>query len=119
MFDTVATVYPLTLELVNACITLPDFDTLQIVHFLLGEPLLICGYARAGQAQTGLQEQALREQVKGVKDLAIESLKAGAGCREGEGRRKTMVRVIELSPHLPPAEYHLRSVKADEFEVYR
>ena len=36
--------------------------------------------------------------------------------REGEGRKKLVVRVIELSPP-PPTGYHLSSVKAEQFEV--
>ena len=111
-------VHSATLELVNACRALPDLDTLQIVHFLLDKPLLVCGYTRASLAATDKQEQALREQVRGVKDLVIGSLKnAKAGRQEGEGRKNVLVRVIELSPYLPLAGYHLNSVKAEVFEV--
>ena len=107
-----------TLELVNACRALPDFDTLQIVHFTLGEPLLICGYARVSLVPTDQQERALREQVKGVKDLAIDSLrKVKVECEEGERGEKVIVRVIELSPHVPFGRYHLGSVEAEVFEV--
>ena len=87
------------LELVNACRTLQDFDTLQIVHFPLLEPLL-----------------TLRE-VKGVKDLAVDSLKKRkVEFREGEGR-KVVVKVIELCPHPPIVGHNLSSVKVNEFEV--
>ena len=111
-------VHSATLELANACRAFQDFDTLQIVHFLLGEPLLMCGYVRANVRPTGKRERTLREQVKGVKDLAIDSLKkAKVEFREGEGWKKIVVRVIELSPYLPLAGYHLDSVKAEQFEV--
>ena len=56
--------------------------------------------------------------MRGVKDLVIGSLKnAKAGRQEGEGRKNVLVRVIELSPYLPLAGYHLNSVKAEVFEV--
>ena len=105
-------------ELANTCKALPDFDTLQIVHFVLSEPLPVCESARASLGATEKREQALREQVNCVKDLAIGSLKkAKAGCREGGGRKKATVRVIELSPHLPPTKYNLGSVGVEVFEV--
>jgi len=116
--DNIGTVRPAALELVHACRALPDFDTLQIVYFLLGEPLPPCGCVRMSIASTDLREQALREQVRGVKDLVVDTLKeAKAGYREVEGRKKVTVEVIELSPRLPLAGYHLGSVEAEVFEV--
>lgn len=114
------TVHSATLELVNACRALPDFDTLQIVHVLLGESVLLCGGMRVTLTPTDQREQALREQVKVVRDLALESLKkAKARCWEG---RKVMLRVIELSPHFPLVGHHLGaahlgSVRVEGFEV--
>jgi len=111
------TFHSATLELVNTCRALRDFDTLQIVHYLLDEPILTCGYARMNFGSTDKWAQASREQAKGVKYLAIDSLKkAKVEFREGEGR-KVMVRVVELRPCHPLAGYHLSSVKAKEFEV--
>ena len=118
LVDTITTVHSATLELINACRALPDFDTLQIVHFRLGEPLWISGDVRASLSPMAKQQQALMEQVKGVKDLAIDSLKqAKVGYQEGGGRKGVMVRVIELSLYLPLDGYHLSSVKAEEFGV--
>jgi hypothetical protein len=43
------------------------------------------------------RRRELREQVDSAKDLAINCLKElETGCLEGEGRKKTTVRVIEL-----------------------
>ena len=107
-----------TLEHLNACRVLPDFDTLQIVYFILGEPIFLCGGMRVSLPPTDQEKWALREQVKGVKDLAVDSLKkVKAGCWEGEGRKKTIMRVIELDPYLPPEGYRLDSVKVEVLEV--
>ena len=121
LLDTVGTVHSAMLELVNACRVLPDFDTLQIVHVLLGESVLICGSIRITLTLTDQRERALREQMEGVRDLALDSLrKVKAGC--WEGKEKVMLRVIELSPHFPLVgprlgAAHLGSVKVEGFEV--
>ena len=116
------TVHSATLELVRACRALPEFDTLQIVHALLGESVLLCGGMRVTLTPTEQRKQALREQMKGVRDLALESLRdvKRAGC--WEGRRKVVLRVIELSPYFPFLGHqlgtaHLGSVKVERFEV--
>ena len=112
------TVHSATLELVNACRTLQDFDTLQIIHLLLGEAFLMGGYGLANLGSADKWDQGLRDQVKGAKDLAIDSLKkAEVEFREGGGRKKAVVRVIELYPHHHPPGHRLSSVKAKEFEV--
>jgi len=91
-------------ELLGACNALPDFDTLQIVHFLPNTPSP--GYVdwwlrNNGLLPTQQRKQALSEQVrgvKGVKDLAIDYLKKPKGrYRGGRGRKETTLRVIELS----------------------
>ena len=118
---TAQTVRSATSELVNACKALPDFDTLQIVHFLLNDNLPISYDGATGYSNvpcTNERKQQLRERVKGVKDLAIDSLeKAKAECREREREKKTMLRVIELSPCLSLAGSYLDSVKVEVFEV--
>jgi len=118
---TVRTVRSATSELVNACRTLPKFDTLQIVHFLLGEPLSrIYGEEMEYSSVpcTEQRKQELRERVKGVKDLAIDSLeKAKTGCLEGGRGKKTTLKVIELSPHLSLAGDYLDSVEVEVLEV--
>lgn len=74
-------------ELVIACKALPDFDTLQIVY----SP----GFSM------GWQEQALREEVDGIKDWTMECLrKSETGCRDGEGGTITL-KVIDLSSERP------------------
>ena len=111
--DTLELARSATLKLVNVCKALPDFETIQIVYFLPGGV-----FFQKRQAVLLSSEQvsrALREQVKGVTDLAIDCLKEPrTGCREGGGR-KTTVRVIELSPDHPKS--HLGPVKVEEHEV--
>ena len=114
-----------TLELVSACKALPDFDTLQIVHFPLVTPLPLCGCGRMRLTNQGpslkQRTKALRDEVKGVKDWAIDCLREpGVGCQEKVkevGRKKTVVRIIELRSDRPRPKYHLASVKVGEYEV--
>lgn len=93
------------LELVTACKALPDFDTLQIVYPPSPTPSLQC---RCHQGKRGLnrpsreQLKQSREEVEGLKDWAIECLEnSKVGCREAEGRKRTTLRLIELSPDRP------------------
>ena len=114
------TVHSATLGLVGACRALLEFDTLQIVHIILGKTVLLSEGMRVNLNPTEQREQAMREQMKGVRDLALESLrKAKPGRWEG---RKVMLRVIELSPYFPPVGHHLGAahlgpVKVEGFEV--
>ena len=124
-YDTLAmkTVMPLnrdgiirsaTLELLNACRALPDFNALQIVYLISDETRFLCG-TRVSLPATDQQKRALRKQVK---DLAVDSLKkAKAGCWEGEGRNKTTMRVIELDQYSTSVGYRLASVKVEELEA--
>ena len=119
-------------ELVNECKALEDFSILQIVHLSLTTvPVRCwCGFTRCGALgpYSETQKQALREQMKGVKDWAIDCLKRPErGRREREGRKGTTLRVIELSSTLNRfptygdgglQRFHLGSVKAEEFEVW-
>jgi hypothetical protein len=98
-------------ELMNVCKALPDFDTLQIVH----------GFGRLHN-DTDLsirqRQQALREHVGCVKELAINCLEEREiGFREREGRRKTAVRVVELTTSGPYPKFHLNCVRVEECEV--
>jgi len=109
-------------ELVRACLALPDFDTLQIVHFLLPEYGLM-GVPHSRTPSTGLGwKQTLREQVKGVRDSAIDCLKrVKAGRLDGEGTTKTTLKVVELSPYRfyfahDGCLYYLDYVNVKEFE---
>ena len=114
-----------TLEIVNACRALPDFDTLQIVHFPLVTFLPLCGCGRMRLnnpgPSMGQRKKALRKEVQGVKDLAMDCLREPeVGCQEKEKeveRRKTVVRIIELRSNRPRPKYHLASMKVDEYEV--
>ena len=110
--DTVELAHSATLHLVKVCKGLPDFDTIQIVYFLPGRVL----FQRKDTVLSPEQvEQVVREQVKGVTDLAIDCLKEpGMGCWKREGRKIT-VRVIELS--LGRSMRHLGPVKVEEYEV--
>jgi len=106
--------------MIDACKVLPDFDTLQIVHLGITEPFLSiwCGETRCSVLVPYQEERkrALREQMKGAKDWAVECLeKTRTGCQEGEARKTITLRIIELSQdHLWP---HLGPVKVDEYGV--
>ena len=64
------------------------------------------------------RKKALKEEVKGLRDLAIGCLeKSEAGCEDGVGRKKTTLRVIELSSDRPRLRSHLGSMKVEEFDV--
>ena len=108
--DPVGTARSAMSELVNACKVLPDFDTLQIVHGCR----LDCG----GEEPRGKQlQREYMDHVDGAKDMAISCLKEPEmGPQEGEGRRKTTVRVIELIAG-PSQGFYMESVKVEEYEV--
>ena len=100
--DVVGTARSVTPELVNACKALPDFDTLQIVHLLLNTPPSTCTewWMRSDRLSAlNRRRRTLREQVEGVKDLAVDCLeKSTPGRLEGEGRKRVTLRVVELTP---------------------
>jgi hypothetical protein len=83
--------------LAKACKSLPDFDLFQIVHFSLSSRCI-------------RQLHPLGENLGSVKDLVINCLK------EGEGRKKTTVRVVRLAGDPLPYS-HLDSAKVEEYEV--
>ena len=100
-----------TPELVDACKALLDFDTIQIVHFLpgTGDRLEAMGIPSLEPSN-----QALREEVKGVREEAIDCLnRLETGGQRGERRKK--LRVIELNPDYP--RFHLGPVEVEEYEV--
>jgi len=100
------------LELVNACKALPDFDTIQIVHFLPGTGDRL---EAIGILSTEPLNRTLREEVKGVRDSVVDCLNKLEMGRQKGGRRKITLRVIELSPDHPRP--HLGSVEVEECEV--
>jgi hypothetical protein len=84
-----------TLELVNACKALPDFDTFQIVHFPLPSLDSSWGPVRTYDPSEPFHE--LWRDLGSGEDLVINCLKEPeTGCWEGEGKKKTTVRVITL-----------------------
>lgn len=87
--ETVRTARSALLELVNACKALPNFDTLQIVHFSLTTPPPIsrCGGCDGPGPYTEQEKQTLRDQVQGVKDLAVDCLRKP---EKGDGRKKAV-----------------------------
>ena len=108
-------------ELVIACKALPDFDTLQIVYFPSVKPLMMCGCYRMRYGILWSEERRkrvllLREEVECMKDWAMDCLrKPEAGCRDGEARKNTTLRVTELSP--ASSSVHLGSVRVKEYKV--
>lgn len=133
----VGTAHSALLELVNTCNSLPNFDTLQIVHFSPTKPppTSPCWRCNGPGPYAERQKQVLRDRVQGVKDWAIDCLKKpGTRYQEGEGRKATL-RVIELSSVLTlprsstsflprsgckvPFRFNLGSVKVEEHDVWR
>ena len=101
------------LELANTCKALPDFDTFQIIHVPLPvlRPELYMDYEMTRNPALSFYE--LREELGSGKELVMNCLKKPeTKCREGEGRKKTMVRVVELAEGHHPA-----STKVEEYEV--
>ena len=111
-------------ELVVECETLPDFDTLQILYVPAPppHPVCWCGWQKCGNHTLHVEqwEQSLRKQAKGLKDFAIDCLKTSQIRRhEGEGRKRTTVKVVRLSSALPCPNYYPGSVEVEVYEVQR
>lgn len=106
--DPTESVRSAVLELVIACKVLPDFDTLQIVHF----PHRGRHEARDRNGNSREPKRS-RDEVKGLKDWMINCLKSETGRQEEEGRKKTTLRVIKLSPDRPL----LSSVEVEVYTV--
>jgi len=103
-------------ELVIACKALPDFETLQILYFPTAPPHPICWCGHHGPSREQW-EQALREQGEIIKDLAMDCLKAQKmECQEEEGRKRTTVRVVKLTPATPRGS-HPGYVNVEECEA--
>ena len=103
------------LELANTCKALPDFDTIQIVHFSLPGYDEILEYEMRYDPATMFYD--LRRGLGTGKDLVINCLEEPeTGRREGEGKKKTAVRVIELVERSPPI-LSPGSAKVEEYEV--
>lgn len=120
----VRTAHSEIIELVNGCKELPDFDTLQIIHFSLNTSDTGRGLEGGKVNRLPLMNQVSREQAEGMKDWVLERLKEPrTGC-EGNGRKKKMLRIVELSSFLTHLGYHYRTkfrpgpVKVEEYEVW-
>ena len=109
MFDPVESVHSAVLSLVTTCKMLPDFDTLQIVHFSYRGRQEVNGY----QGYSGEQPKRSTDELERLKDWAISCLKSETGSQEGEGKKRKKLRVIKLSPDRPL----LGSVKVEVYEV--
>ena len=118
LLDPAGTSRSAMLELVIACGTLPDFGTLQILHFPTAAPYPICWCGHHGPSKEQW-EQASREQTGVMKDLAMVTLKnSKTEGKEGkDGRKKTTVRVVELTRVYPRVSYDPGYVKVEEYEV--
>ena len=125
------------LDIINACKILPDFDTLQIVHLFDTSSLPLRVPLSHTEGSRELDDWSERrrvflEEVGVVKDTAVDALKQTM-CEKreyGGEARKVTIRVIELKwglewdiascmigTHWPGRKY-LRSIKAEEYEVY-
>lgn len=122
--DVVETTQSATSELVDACKSLPEFNTIQIVHYLgeLPHPPVTPEYGEMeddSQPSADKWRQASRDWVNDVKDLAIDCLKKREmGCREGEGRKRTTLRVIKLGRYRLPGKHSRGSVRVELVEEY-
>jgi len=104
-------------ELVSACKTLPDFETLQILYFPTAPPHPICWCGHHGPSKEQW-EQALREQGEIMKDLAMDSLKTPkTECQVEAGRKRTTVRVVKLTSAYPRVSCHPGYVNVEECEA--
>ena len=122
LYDPAGTALSAISELVVACETLPDFDALQILHAPAPPPYPICwcGLRRCDDRLLHAKqwEQSRGEKVRGMKDFAIDCLKTlKSGRHEGDGRKRTMVRVVRLSVTLPHPDYGPGSVEIEKYEV--
>ena len=118
--DVVKTTCSAAMDLVTACKSLPDLDTIQIVHFVGREqypPARRHGLGSDSPAAMEQRRRQLRARVEGVKDSVIDCLKKlKRGSQEGEGRRRTTLRVIELDTYRLPGELYLDSMKVEKVE---
>ena len=100
-------------ELIVACEALPDFDTFQILHVPAFPPSAYWYGLRISDKNKlygELWEQSRMEQARVMRDFAIDCLKTLKSRRhEGEGRKRTVVRMVRVGPTL--------SVKVEEYEV--
>ena len=104
-------------ELVIACKALPDFDTLQILYFPTTPPHPICWCGGHGTSREQWKRK-LREQAKDMKDLAVVCLQgAETVCQEGEGGKRTTVRVVRLRSGRRRPERHPGSAEVEVCEV--
>ena len=120
LIDPVGVAHSAMSELVVACKTLPDFDTLQVVRVTITPGGLVCwcGWGGCGSRMDSSekQEQILRKQTEDMKDWAMDCLKkpeTGRQEEKEERRKRTTLRVFMFGPGRP---CHT-SGKIEEYEV--
>ena len=118
LFDPAGGAHSAMLELVVGCKALPDFDTLQVVRITLAQVHSSCGCGWGGCSSrmdsSEQQEEILRKQTEDMKDWAIGCLKKPEiGWREGEERKRIMLRVFMFGPGRPCHS----SGKVGEYEI--
>ena len=106
-------------ELIVACKTLQDFNTLQIVRLIMQHPDRpcncflgpeLCEEFNHSTISKERWEQMLEKHVKDLGEWAIECLeKAKTGCLEGEERKRITVRTVE--------EGYIHPVNVREYEA--
>ena len=122
LHDPAGTVLSAISELVIACEALPDFDTLQILHVpaprddgVRGCGELWCNNRTLHANQWG---RLRREQVGGLKDFTIDCLETLKSRRhKGEGRKRTIVRIVRMRYVIGRPDYLPRSVEVEEYEM--
>ena len=118
-FNPAKSAHSVTPELISACMALPNFETLQIVHFPVGTLPI---YEYMGRWRMGVtmeeQKRRLTNEVNDLRDyVRSRFMEAKAGCQDGAGRKETTLRVIELSPHCPDPGFRMSSVEIEEYDV--
>lgn len=127
MFDIDEAMRSATLEMIHACKALPDFDTFQIVQIVqialyltpTPSPSILDRWLR-GHKKSSLSSIVWRPVLKeqSVKDWAMARWKRSeTGRQEGEGKKRSTLKVIELSMHGTVERYHLDSLAVEECEV--
>ena len=114
IFDPIGGAPSAVLELITACNALPDFDTLQIVHLPSPTPSLMgcgCNEGVRGRCKPSREQlNQTREEVKGLRDWAIDCLKKS---EMGEGGKRTTLRAIRLDRDHPFSGF----VEVEVYEV--
>ena len=103
-------------DLVDACSVLPDFGTLQIALFPIIRPPSIaynpCRWCPDCDCDQGWRPERPEKHLEGLEEWTMDCLKSKPGCREGEGRGRTTLRVIKFGDETPCQS----TVEVEEYE---